>query len=203
MKRQMHRHWPPLAALSLLVCIALLASGCGSKPVEPPPPPVVEEVDYRTPVVGGRILEDGRKIGGSVKGALGEELTNSFFSFSIDRAELAAEYEGEKAVRGYTYLVAEITVINVLDKPLPMWSDDFLIQWGDGEMEYGYPIEKFAEGQMDDEFSIPVDGVVIRDMVFEVPNRDSSVEYTISYQEYYEDDVDGNTFYILFTLPED
>ena len=173
-------------------------AGCGTKPVEIPPP--VEVVDYRTPVVGGSVMNDGRKIGGTAKGKLGDELTNSFFSLCINKAALVDEYEGNKPGRGNLYLVAEVALANALDKPVPIWSNELLLQWGNGDRDFGYPIEKFADTQMDDECSLPVEGRITGDILFEVPAPEGSNEYNISYQEFYEDDVEGNTFYVIFSL---
>jgi hypothetical protein len=112
------------------------------------------------------------------------------------------EYEGGKPEKGYVYLAAKMTVQSAFDEPITMWSSDFLIQWGDGDNDYGYPIAKTADAQaqMDDEYSLAVDESVTKTVVYEVPLHEGTNEYTISYQEYYEDDVEGNTFFITFTL---
>ena len=199
--------WPRF--LSVLLCILLLAAGCGSSAAETPPEKpkeVLEEEEeevFRTPVFGARTLNDGRKTGGSAKAKIGEELTNIFFSFCVNQAGLATEYEDSKPERGFVYLIAELTVTSAFDGPLPMWADDFLIQWGDGENDYAYPLAKFTDSQMEGEYSLKVDESVTKDLIFEVPLPEGEHEYNISYLEYYEDDVEGNMFYVIFSLSMD
>jgi len=190
-------------ALLLCVCALWLTAGCSSKQPDPPPapPPVVEAVeDKRTPVVGAKTLEDGRKVGGVARGKIGDELINTFFSFRVEKAELTAVFEGQQPFRGFVYLVADITVKNTFDESIPMWSDDFLVQWGSGDREYCYPLSKAVHSQMDDEYLLSVNGSVTKKLVFEVPVPEEDNEYNLSYQEYYEDEVEGNIYYIVFTL---
>ena len=165
-----------------------------------PQPPKVEEKYKRTPVIGARTMEDGRRVGGKVKGKLGEELTNVFFTFKVNKAEYADAYEGLKPLRGYKFLIAELTVKNAFDEPTPMWAEDFIIQWGDGDKDYGYPISKSTSAQMDEAYRLAVDESVTKTLVYEVPAADESREYSISYLEYYEDKVEGNLFYVVFTV---
>jgi hypothetical protein len=145
-------------------------------------------------------MEDGRKVGGTVKGRLGEELTNVFFSFKVNKAEYADTFEGLKPVKTYKFLVVEITVKNAFDEPIPMWAQDFIIQWGDGDKDYGCPISKSADTQMDEAYRLALDESVTKVVVYEVPVTEESKEYSISFLEYYEDKVEGNLFYVVFTV---
>ena len=196
------RFWLVAAMMGAMMCATLCLAGCGAPaPVPVEPEELPDPYAGKTPVIGARTLEDGRKTGGAAKGRIGEELTNVFFGFSVDKAELAAEYEEHKPERrDDAYLIAEITVTNTADKPITMWTDDFLLQWGDGENDYGYPIEKLTETQMDAEFRLGVGQSVTGLVLYEVPVPAGENEYNISYVEFYEDEVEGNTFYILFTL---
>ena len=186
--------------LALLLCTAVFLAACGGLGQTTTPADAEEAGDNLTPVIGAKTLEDGRKVGGSAKAGIGETMTNVFFSFSVNRAELTDNYEGEMAERGFLFLVAEITVTNTFDETLPMWASDFLVQWGDGDDDYGYPLVHFAETQMEDEFNLEVGADVTADVVFEVPLQEGGNEYNISYLEYYEDDVEGNMFYVMFNL---
>ena len=191
----------------LIVLFALsLIAGCGAAPPaavpsEPPEeaPPAAPE-DPRTPVAGAITMSDGRKVNGFASGKIGDELTNVFFSFRIDKAGLAEEFEGQKADRGFVYLIAEATVKNAFDGPVPMWADDFIAQWGDGDNDYCYPMDKVSDDQMDEEFSLAEGESVTKILVYEVPLPESGNDYGISYLEYYQDDVKGNLFMVNFKL---
>ena len=186
----------------LSFCALLLVAGCGAAPaaapVEEPPP---EEPRFvRTPVAGAISLEDGRKSQGFAKGGIGDEMTNVFFSFCVNQAELTEEFEGEKTERGYVYLVAEVTVKNAFDGPIPMWADDFIAQWGEAGDENCYPVAKSADTQMEEEFTLGEGRSVTKNLVYEVPRPEGMNEYGISYLEYYEDQAEGNRFMISFKL---
>lgn len=191
-----------LRFLLIVICVLFLAAGCGSAPPEDPPEeaPADEPIDIRTPVVGALTLDDGRKTEGFAAGKIGDELTNVFFSFRINKAELTEEFGEYKAERGFAYLVAEITVKNIFDGQIPMWATDFIAQWGEGDNDYCYPLDKSAGSQMENEFRLAKDQSVTRDLVYEVPLPQDKNEYGISYLEYYEDEVEGNLFLIRFEL---
>ena len=192
--------------LYCILCILLmmpLLSACGNNAADRARASVQEDLTEEsilTPVLGGRTLEDGRKVGGSAKGVIGDELTSVFFTFSVNKAELAEAYAEEKAERGFLFLVAEITVTSISEEALPMWADDFILQWGSGENDYAYPYTRFSDAQMEEEFSLELEESVTMDVVYEVPLLSDDTEYNISYLEYYEDEVEGNQFYVLFRL---
>ena len=194
-------HW--FVALSCAIALAFVASllaGCGGSPAPAPTVDAEDEASYLTPVIGAKALEDGRKVGGSAKGGIGDELANVFFTYRVDKAALADEFDGEKPERGFAFVVAEVTVINTFGEPLPMWADDFVLQWGDGDDEYAYPYPKYTDEQMEEEYMLDADDEVTATLLFEVPLQEGVREYNISYLEYYDDDVEGNMFYIIFDL---
>ena len=190
-----------LCLISLM--LVLIASGCGSQaaPIATEPEPELV-VDIKTPVLGARPLEDGRMIGGSVRGRLIDEFTTAFFAFQARKAEYATSIEEEHTpMATYIYLAVELTIEGVYDKSVPMWTSDFVLRWADGDQGYGYPIEKLSESQMSDTFYLRLGDSITKQLVFEVPETLEGVEYSLSYLEYYADDVEGNTFYIVFDMP--
>ena len=189
------------AIFTLPFLLVLLCVGCRPK-ADVSDSAAGEPVDLKTAVVGAKVLEDGRTVGGSARGKIGETLTNVFFSFCVDKVELLDEYEGQQPERNYVYLVSEVTIKSIAEEPIPMWSEDFLIQWGDGENDYAYPLAKFSDSQMDEEFTLSKEESITKVLVFEVPVPEEENEYNISYLEYYEDDTEGNTFYVIFSLSE-
>jgi hypothetical protein len=149
---------------------------------------------------GASMTDDGREVGGYKDGRLGDTLTNAFFSYTVDDAWLSDDFEGESPSQGNTFLVAEITVKNEFGEELTMWAEDFQIQWGDTDEEYGYPIEKLAESQMEDEYTLKRAETITALCVYEVPAVTEEQEYSISYLEYYEDGLEGNVYFCYFDL---
>ena len=136
----------------------------------------------------------------SADGRIGDTLTNSFFSFCVNRAELKETFEGETPTNGMVYLVAEITVKNVFGEELPMFSSDFQVQWGEEDEDYGYTIDKLHDSQMDDEFTMKKGETVTKLCVYEVPMPQGETEYSISYLELFESGKEGDVFFIYFDL---
>lgn len=146
------------------------------------------------------VAEDGRETGGYVDGRLGDTMQNVFFAFTVDKVELASEYGGQAAPDGSSYIVAEITVKNTFGEALPLWYDDFQIQWGEGDEDYGYAIEPFTDDQMPLEYEMKKGESITKTHVFEVPTLEGKNEYSISFLEYYEDGFTGNVFFVYFDL---
>lgn len=179
----------------VLACLLVLASCTDSSGSSNP-----GSAGSSTVVTGGETTEDGRLVNGYADGRIGDVLANAFFSYVVNSASLATEYEGQAAPEGKAYLIAEITVKNVFGEEIPMFSDDFQIQWGEGDEDYGYPIPKSVDAQMDDEYSLATAETVTKTVVYEVPIPEGENEYSISYVEYYDDDVEGNAFFVYFDL---
>jgi hypothetical protein len=192
-KEQMMKKNLRLWLAVLTVCLLLFTAGCGASED-------ATEAPSATAISGAEELDDGREVGGYASGAIGDTMTNVFFAYSVNDAYLAAEYEGEVPEEGYVWLVAEITVKNISDETLPMYSDDFQVQWGEGDEDYGFPIAKFSSAQMEDEYELPEGESVTKLVVYEVPLLEGENEYSISYLEYYDDDVEGNVFFVYFDL---
>jgi hypothetical protein len=138
--------------------------------------------------------------GGYYEGVLGDTLENVFFAFSVDDAYLTNRFEGETPAAGMVFLVTEITVTNVLDEIIPMYSDDFQAQWGEGDEDFGYPIPKFHPSQMEDEYGLVAADTITGLCVYEVPRPEARQEYSISYMELYDDGYEGDVFFIFFDL---
>lgn len=186
-----------------ILCAALLFSGCDMSALSDLMPGGSSSA-AGTEVRGATEREDGRLVDGYADGRIGDVMTNVFFSFVVNDAALTQEYEGQTPPEGMSYLVADITVKNVFGSPLMIWADEFQIQWGRTEEEYGFPIPCFAQGQMPDEFTLKTAESLTYVCVYEVPTPTKETEYSVSFLEVYQDEVEGNVFFVFFDLgPED
>ena len=142
---------------------------------------------------------------GLAKGQLGDTLRNSFFDFKVNSAYLTDKYEGYTAMEGYEFLVAEVTVKNIFGESIIMYDTDFQVQWSsDAEDAYDWPITLYlAEGENLGNDVLPAEYDLTKDesctglLVYEVPMGEQ--EFSIAYQEIFEDESVGNIFFVNFT----
>lgn len=124
---------------------------------------------------------------------------------------MAKEYEGYLPAEGNELLVAEVTVKNTSTSSIEMYDTDFQVQWNsDDEEAFCYPIttdpETFEElppltdEQLPGTYPLSVDEEVTGLLVYEVPagNRD----FSISYLEQFDDNSEGDTFFVFFTAED-
>lgn len=141
---------------------------------------------------------------GGAYGYMGDVLRTVFFDFSVNSAYICPELDAYVPVEGNQLLVAEITVKNTSTYSMPMVDWDFQIQWGDDEDEdaFGYPItESIIDNQMPGEYEIPINESVTYTVVYEVPA--DTKDFSISFLEYFENDTEGDVFFVYFTAEEE
>ena len=133
------------------------------------------------------------------------------FDYTVNSAHMAKEYEGYHPAEGNELLVAEVTVKNTSTSSIEMYDTDFQVQWNsDDENAFCYPIttdpETFEElppltdEQLPGTYPLSVDEEVTGLLVYEVPagNRD----FSISYLEQFDDNSEGDTFFVFFTAED-
>lgn len=180
-------------ALVLALCLAFSLTACSNVPAD----------DSSSASGAGNSDSETRSSGNVTTGELGDTLTNVFFSYRVEDAYLADEYEGKTPSAGNDFLIATIKVKNVCKDDLPMFSSDFQIQWGDDDNDeaFGYPIDQFTDEQMEDEYTLPVGESVTKVVVYEVPHgavAEGVADYSISYVEIYGDDFEGDLYFVYF-----
>lgn len=129
----------------------------------------------------------------SFSGYLGDTLSTKFFEFTVDSAQVANSYEDSVPGDGMQFLVVNLTIHNTSTYSMPMLSDDFQIQWGSGDEDYGWPVA----GSLCTDYEIAINDIVAGDLVFEVP--EGTKDYSVSFLEYFEDGTEGDSFFIYFT----
>ena len=143
--------------------------------------------------------DDDRIVGGYADGRIGDTMQTVWFSFKVNSAEKVDEYNGYTAADGNMLLKANITIKNTYGMELPMFSDDFQLQWGEGDQDFGYAMEATTDEELEGEFTLKKGESVTGDLVYELPAENSG-EYSISYLEIYDDNVEGNVFFVYFEL---
>lgn len=141
---------------------------------------------------------------GDALGTLGDIMHTAFFEYTVNSAYLCDEYEGYVPLDGNVLLVADVTVNNPYKNSVPMYDTDFQIQWSsDADDAYDYPItfymdvdETISEDMLPAEYSLRRFESRNGLLVYEVPEGETY--FSISYLEIYEDDSEGDVFFVYF-----
>ena len=187
-----------LILICLALCILLASfSGCG-----------VARALLEKGVSGNGSAQEGSRLaqgsrvepeGGFAGGRIGDAMVTAFFDFTLLSAEKRAEYEGYVPAEGYVLVDVAIGVYNTFGETVPMFASDFQIQWGDGEEEYGYPVQEITgEQAVPEQYPLHPFETAEYHHVYEVP--EDTGEYSVSFLELYEDESQGDVFFVYFEL---
>ena len=85
-----------------------------------------------------------------------------------------------------------------------MFDTDFQLQWGDdADDAYAFPVatsEKILDDQLPEEYELKVKESTTGVLIFEAP--EGNEDFSLSFLEYYEDNSEGNLFFVYFTADE-
>lgn len=140
------------------------------------------------------------------EGRMGSKMKTAWFDFTINDA-----YYTEDAIGGYTpsngnvLVVVELTIKNTFSESIPMSNWDFQLQWGedDDDEAYAFPVETnedLLSDQLPAEYNLKVNDSKTGTLVFEAPA--GYEDFSVSFVEYYEDDTEGDYFFVYFSADE-
>ena len=137
------------------------------------------------------------------EGRIGSTMKTAWFDFIITNA-----YCTEDAIGGYApsdgneLVVVEITITNTFSETVPMNNYDFQLQWGDNGNAYSWPVEasNIIDNQFPEEYKLKVGSTITGVYVYEAPGGETDLN--ISFVEYYEDNTEGDQFWVYFTADE-
>lgn len=179
--------WLKTAMASVLV---LGMAGCGTKKES--------SVSDEEPKVIIIEAEDGFASGNAT-----DIMRTAFFDFSIDSAYTADSYQSFAAEEGNQLLIAQITIKNTMTSSIPMFDTDFQAQWGDDEDDQAFSFPLTAEGDaaegemLPEEYELAINESRTGLLVFQVPA--DKKDFSVSYQEIFDTQEKGDTFFVYFT----
>lgn len=140
---------------------------------------------------------------GYATGYIGDNVHTVFFDFTINSASVCQTYEDYTPAEGNELLVVNLTVKNTETYSLPMFDTDFQAQWGDDSNDaYAFPIETMVvDDQFPSEYQLPVREERTGIYIYEVPAGHD--DFSISFLEFFDDNSEGNTFFVYFTADRD
>lgn len=128
---------------------------------------------------------------------VGDKISTDFFDYTPKSAEAADSYEGYTPAEGNKLVVVNMTIKNTQTYSMPMSLYDFQIQWGNGDDDFDCPLEQFCDGQLPDEYDIPINATAQGLLIFEVPADQK--DFSLSFLEIYEDNSEGDVYFTYFT----
>ena len=138
---------------------------------------------------------------GGAEGKIGTTFRTVFFDYSVDSVDYPSEYEGYTASEGMQLLDVVVTIKNTFGSTLPMFNDDFQIQWhdlGDGDDDYDFGIiMDDSSTVMPYEYSLANGKTCNYHIIYEVPAE--ATEFSVSFQEFFDDNTMGDVFFTYFS----
>lgn len=145
---------------------------------------------------------------GYAEARIGDVVHSYFMDFSVNSAYTTSEYHGHTAPEGKQVLVVEMTVKNTFNETLPMYDDDFQGQWtaSSETEEFAWPITEGEDGsdldtvsdeQLPATYELGVNESRTGTLVFDVPADEK--DFSISHLELFDDNSEGDTFFVFFT----
>ena len=148
---------------------------------------------------------------GYAEARTGDLVHSYFMDFTVNSAYTTGDYHGHTAPEGMKVLVVNMSIKNTFNESLPMYDDDFQGQWTASsetdefawpitEAEDGSDLEVVSEEQLPAEYELAVNETRTGDLVFDVPADEK--DFSISHLELFDDDSEGDTFFVFFTAEE-
>lgn len=148
---------------------------------------------------------------GYAEARIGDLVHSYFMDFTVNSAYTTADYHGHTAPEGGKVLVVEMTIKNTFNESLPMYDDDFQGQWSASsetdefawpitEGENGFDRDVVAEEQLPAQYELAVNESRTGTLVFDVPADEK--DFSVSHIELFDDNSEGDTFFVFFTAEE-
>lgn len=150
------------------------------------------------------IQSQGREYGQTYELKAGDTMSTAFFDLTVNSAKFASDIDGFVSNKDTDkFLVVNVTIQNTFDntQPLPMSDSDFELSWNGADKNMTiFPEDAFTDNQLPVEYEIEKGGSKTGDLIYVVP-EDAS-DFRIYYYDLWEDDFEGNTYWLPFNLAE-
>lgn len=134
----------------------------------------------------------------STRAKADETVHTALFDFTCGQAEVIYSYNGIDIPEGDKLVRFELTVYNTSDETYQIFKDDFQLQWGDGDNDFGVALESVNDLMMPDATELIPGEAHVGQMLVAVPQDTTTL--TVAYQEILESGEDGNNFFVDLSL---
>lgn len=141
-------------------------------------------------------------------GKVGEKIETYFYYFTVNNAYFTQQYGSYEAKKDRKLVVVNVTLENILSKSIAMSALEFQVQWGEGEEEFTsgitYDLDAHSEidpvkdTQFPNTFSLDANEERTGDLVFEVPQETTTIDFCT--MDSFEDaSIEAGTYFVTLT----
>lgn len=128
----------------------------------------------------------------------GETVSTALFDFSITDVSLVESYPGIDIPDGERLVRMRLNIKNTSSQTYTMFLQDFQIQWGEGDSDYGTCLNAVDDTMMPYAYELTPGQERSDWLMAEIP--DGSTSCTIAYQEYKTDGSKGDAYFVEAAL---
>lgn len=128
----------------------------------------------------------------------GETVSTALFDFSITDVSLVESYPGIDIPDGECLVRMRLNIKNTSSQTYTMFLQDFQIQWGEGDNDYGTCLNAVDDTMMPYAYELTPGQERSDWLMAEIP--EGSTSCTIAYQEYKTDGSKGDAYFVEASL---
>lgn len=134
----------------------------------------------------------------SARAKADETVHTALFDFTCGQAEVIDSYNGIDIPEGDKLVQFHISVTNTSDEPYTIFKDDFQLQWGKGDSDFGVGLAPVDDSMLPKGTALKAGDSVEGLILVAVPQDTTTL--TVAYQETYEDGSDADAYFVDLSL---
>lgn len=134
----------------------------------------------------------------STRAKADETVHTTLFDFTCGQPETIEKFGNIAIPEGDKLVQFHISVTNTSDETYDIFKDDFQLQWGDGDNDFGVAIYPVTPEMFPNDTKLAPGDTVEGNMLIAVPG--DSTTLTVAYQEVLGNGNDGNNFFVDLSI---
>ena len=134
----------------------------------------------------------------STRAKADETVHTTLFDFTCGQPETIEKFGNIAIPEGDKLVQFHISVTNTSDETYDIFKDDFQLQWGDGDNDFGVAIYPVTPEMFPNDTKLEPGATVEGNMLVAVPSDTATL--TVAYQEVLGNGNDGNNFFVDLSL---
>ena len=134
----------------------------------------------------------------STRAKADETVHTALFDFTCGQAEVIDSYNGIDIPEGDKLVQFHISVTNTSDSGFLIFKDDFQLQWGDGDSDFGVGFDAVDDDMLPEVTGVSPGSTLEGNILVAVPQDTTTL--TVAYQETYEDGSDADAYFVDLSL---